>query len=248
MTGKKLNSIEDKIYEYLCSLGYIFVESVYNKKTVAHDIVEIVEKEYATNQGFTDLLKESADLKLQLADTSGRFEGEMDLNTKIMKENAELKERFKSDECDLCNDLQDENEELKQQLEDIKYLNREEVEKIIKTEIDPCHNYVIKDLVTAICNLAYSKDKIIEDRMMARSRDGRLYINIDFGKWEEVIESPTIPITKDIVIAEGIVKDVGRPTVGIYDNNNMLAPIDIGDYEGKNIRLKIEILNDKDNI
>lgn len=111
----------------------------------AHDIAEIAEKEYET----------------QFEIAEGMIEK---LSNKVMqleKEIIDLKERFKADECDLCNDLQDENEELKQQLADIKYLNREEVEKIIyelssrnsygNNEIENCD---YDNLVTAICNLA----------------------------------------------------------------------------------------------
>jgi len=56
------------------------------------DKINEKEKEDKIIEGiYNKLLEENADLKLQLADTLGRFEGEMDLNTKVMKENAELK-------------------------------------------------------------------------------------------------------------------------------------------------------------
>jgi len=180
--------LEQKIKEYLKhDTANAFPEVIAKQ---AHDIVEIAENHIATKLIYVyKLEKENADLKLQLADTLGRFEGEMELNTKVMKDNTmllkenkealeaveklmndnteleatlddnnlqikntneleatvndrieqirllvknkreleaklilrngrilELEEQIKADNCDLCNDLQDENMKLKQQL------------------------------------------------------------------------------------------------------------------------------------
>jgi len=166
-----------------------YIEKNENKtKTVdkwAKDIVDIVEKDTPNIMIYQrQIEKQNTNLK----DEIKQWQVSWDILT---KENTELKERFKADECDLCNDLQDENMELKQQvdrlhkneiiyhkrLKDIKYLNRDEVGKIIRDLLEENHNldsgicdnitgnpmkdYAIcyhkniDNKVTAICNLAY---------------------------------------------------------------------------------------------
>ena len=111
-----MDKLEDKIYEYFRLQEKLVILPPLRDKPreiIAHDIAEIAGEDCIDKLGdmiktmeeydvrIELLEKENADLKLQLADTLGRFEGEMELNTKVMKEIAEIKERFKADECDL---------------------------------------------------------------------------------------------------------------------------------------------------
>ena len=77
----------------------------------------------------------------------------------LEKENAELKKELDRVQCDECMNFEDENIKLKQQLSEIKPLNRQEVEGIF-------NSYCITNetIITAICNLAVKidKDKLVE--------------------------------------------------------------------------------------
>ncbi len=129
----EVNSLEDKIKEYLDTTKKIFTNEQ------AHDIAEIAEKENA--ETFVTL-------------------GNVRIGTRTKNKISKLEK---------------ENAELKQQLADIKYLDRDEVEKIIEEFIkntSGCSNSLLEDVedlkhyesiaITAICNLAYDKNKIIK--------------------------------------------------------------------------------------
>ncbi len=202
----KLNSLEDKIKEYLKGIDKLnwyppITDTQF--ELLAHDIAEIAENYYAANLGFTDLMKENTMLVKENKEALEAVERLMNDNTELEatlddnnlqikntieleKEIEELKERFKADECDLCNDLQDEVEELgiqKVELEDklntIRYLNRDEVDEIV-TEIwdnkiishldyETADDEIIimkslDEMVITICSLAYepiTRGKII---------------------------------------------------------------------------------------
>lgn len=83
----------------------------------------------------------------------------------LEKENAELKTKAEHYER-IAQVAVNEMERLKQQLSEIKYLNRQEVEKILFERIDDSEDNfdMVQGIITAICNLAVEidKDKIVE--------------------------------------------------------------------------------------
>jgi len=157
--------LEDKIKEYLYNLkfyDYRLSEDLGTlKNKMAKDIAEIVEKEY--EEKFNEFIK-----------VTDRYEKE---NTTINDVNNSL--------GDMVNEQTLEIEQLKQKvyklekalkiqseimietregIADIKYLNREEVEKIICKHICFCSQEGVENCVTAICNLAIpiTKDRIFK--------------------------------------------------------------------------------------
>ena len=90
-------TLQDKMYKYLRQ----YIGTIANFKVVAKYVAEIAEKEYIP------LIHEAIMMNSQKLEKIEQLEAEI----------AGLKERFKADECDLCNDLQDEVAELKEQLQ-----------------------------------------------------------------------------------------------------------------------------------
>ena len=212
--------LENKIKEYVHNKS--FEQTSLNE--IAHDITEIaanellpkdvikiikqLEQDNTTlkdiNKGLGEMVDE---LKQQLADTLGRFEGEMDLNTKVMKENAELKDKLDklmndTSQCDICLDLCFENEKLTKQLADKKYLNRNEVEKIIPKYGNYSTTEEHTSWVTAICNLAPEQRYLNFDEVHKlfqkhiQWNDDDTVKDIQIIDLEEDICNLAIPITK----------------------------------------------------
>jgi len=110
-------TMEDKIKEYFKK--WQKTGEGRTNEIMAKDIAEIAEKEYATNQGFTDLMIKNTNLK----DEIKHWQDSWDVLT---KDNAELKEQIKYlDGVSMLNeDLIRKNDELEQQnaelLEEVK--------------------------------------------------------------------------------------------------------------------------------
>ena len=49
---------------------------------------------------------------------------------------------------------------------------------------------------------------------------------------------------KSEVIARGKVKDVGNPKFGIYDKDNQLVSVDLGDYNNKTIEILVRVIKE----
>ncbi len=163
------NNLENKIYEYFCSLGYIFIESVYNKKTVAHDIAEICEKEWQDRidcEKCNDLQDENTSLKQQLK--AVKYIDRETLEEMFIEHSADIGGVTGASllTWDSPNFKAVMDELLSFAIPKVKTLDRDEVEKIInphrKSDILGEHYDLSANDITTICNLAYNKDKIIE--------------------------------------------------------------------------------------
>ena len=185
---KGIKMLEDKIKEYLDRFVTFHFENLTNT-TLAKNIAEIVNEENSSvidheycrrwldsnKKKLIELEKENVELKLEVEKYKGRYEESMDKLVEKSEINKKFKQQLK--EYELINrhhvDLIGRQE---QQLADIKYLNRDKVEKIIrsifgstwgtgKEMYDFSHSEeTLIGAITAICNLAYepiTKDKII---------------------------------------------------------------------------------------
>lgn len=167
-------------------IHYLTVENTKLKEQVfsidRNNMILPIHQWHATNTKFKQLEKENTNLK----DEIKHWATSWDILT---KENAELKERFKADECDLCNDLQDENANL-------------EATMFVKDKM-------MKELDDTITNLQqqlevvkpFTKDRVlkeIEHEQMNLTGVILEIINRCFIDYEE------LPKTKDII---GILND-----------------------------------------
>jgi len=166
--GEEMN-LEDKIKEYL-NVTIDDCEEI--KMGLAHDIAEIAEKEWKERYVCV------GDVVIGTRDKN--------IMKKLRKENADTNKALKALIISY-DSLLKENADLKQQLKAIKYLSRDEVEKIIKEIIDDvikaytcCETYPqtgIGDRVTTICNFALPP----RDRIKEIINDW-----IEEGKWKVV--------------------------------------------------------------
>lgn len=137
---------------------------------------------------------------------------------------AEIVEKEWQDriDCEKCNDLQDENEDLKQQLVSIKYLNRGEVEKIYNECNGNYLGFEMNKFVAAICNLAIPENIC----KMKIYKDGKLKSEKTFIAKEYAIK----PITKDKII-EAIKKHSTQCNNPVFKKDGELAGFMDKNYE-----------------
>ncbi len=111
------NEIEDKIKEYLVRRDSN--KPIMYVSDMAHDIAEIAKKELTPNivmRMVDELEKENTVHESLIIAMERHIEVDEAEHDAIIKENTEMKERFMADECDFCNVLRDENEELKSKI------------------------------------------------------------------------------------------------------------------------------------
>jgi len=150
-----MSELEKKFYEY-------FMSEYFNPKEpekIAHDLAEIAEKELLPIKPHFEKRSMTKEVLIRMVD------GLYVKREQLQKENAELGKQLKRqkelylDLRDLDNKNLQEIEKLKKQIENIKYLDRNEVNKIL---INHFGNYNIS-VLNSICSLAIpTREKIIE--------------------------------------------------------------------------------------
>ena len=196
-----MTELEDKIKEYLKDYFEDLGMSVASTRLseVAHDIAEIAANEYLNvmseqNTVMKKLEKENAEWK-EFADTRIKEVEELE------KENADLKDEIKQwqsswdcivkENADLEDKLYRRNkrvEVLEQQLDNVKFFNRDEVEKIFANSKLMYLNGVdylteFHKVITAICNLALPV--IDKDRVIEVLRDNR-FCSQEYDDWYRI--------------------------------------------------------------
>ena len=250
-----MNELENKIKEYLVSVNMTLS---WNDK-MAHDITEIVEKEW---QDRIDCEK-CNDLQDDILIFKSQLEKLREANYRLEKENNALKKQLSNQKHLNRNEIWDCFEyELqpitlgtkitldninniitaicKLALPQQKYLDRKEVEKIIKEELSFEYDEIlsrygvcnINEIVTAICKLAVKIDK---DKIVEILRDHR-FCSQEYGDWQEIATE---------ILQDKIDDKNGENKEDLsFENTHLGKSIDCYDKQGNIINERIED-NDK---